>query len=391
MRFALLGNHPDGLEMASALVETGRHQLLAYTDPVDPKLLQRWGPAQRVNDAEEALAIPEVEVVIVAGKPTVRAAQLQRALQSEHHVLCVCPPDQAPESAYQAAMIRDDTGRLLLPLLPEALHPAVLRLAELVRRSPGSEAAASSLGDFQLLELEWSADGQVLEGVEREGWKPAFPGWAILRRLGGEIPELFAFAEQEELLPGQPVVVAGRFEKGGLFRVTLLPGRTTPQQRLVVTGARGRAELLFPLGQEGPALLSWRDETGEPREEYWPRWDPWPTLVSLFETALDRQAGASVAPVLTWEDAIRSLELDDTARRSVVRRRSGTLEYQEASETVGFKGAMTMTGCGLVWLMLLLVILANWFETAKVLILPLLVVFLGLQLLRYLIPQPREP
>src|SRR5436305_1664921 len=33
MRFALLGSHPDGLAMAGALEQTGRHELTAYTTP----------------------------------------------------------------------------------------------------------------------------------------------------------------------------------------------------------------------------------------------------------------------------------------------------------------------------------------------------------------------
>ena len=45
MRFALLGTHPDGIDMACALVETGRHQLVAYTsaEPVPDHILRRWG------------------------------------------------------------------------------------------------------------------------------------------------------------------------------------------------------------------------------------------------------------------------------------------------------------------------------------------------------------
>ena len=80
MLFALLGNHPDGLEMACALVESGRHQLLAYSGPpVAEEYLRRWGPAvKRVGDLEEILADPAVEAVVVAGRPATRPAQLRR-------------------------------------------------------------------------------------------------------------------------------------------------------------------------------------------------------------------------------------------------------------------------------------------------------------------------
>src|SRR5438046_8733446 len=126
MRFALLGLHPDGVELVRFLVESGRHQLLVCTAPlgdVPPGL----AGAQRVNDLEEVLANPAIEVVIVASPAEQRAVHLRRALQSERHVLCVWPPDDTPDIAYEAALIQKDTGCLLLPVLTEGRHPAVPR------------------------------------------------------------------------------------------------------------------------------------------------------------------------------------------------------------------------------------------------------------------------
>ncbi|HZV05912.1 MAG TPA: Gfo/Idh/MocA family oxidoreductase [Gemmataceae bacterium] len=385
MRFALLGDHPDGIDMACALAECGRHRLLAYTAALSTEVLARLGgEARRVSDVEEVLADPAIEVVIVAGHAGVRPAQLRRALQSERHVLCVHPPDQTPEIAYEAAMIRNDTGCVLLPLLPEATHPAIRRLAEFVRRKDGDN---SPIGAFRMLEIERGAQGEVLEGIWIAGHKPSFPGWDILRTLGGEIQEVWAFAEQEELREGEPVLVAGRFEQGGLFHVRLLPHERQPKWRLTAIGSDGRVELLFPLGWNGPAILDWRDAGGEAHEEYWQQWDPWPVLIDTFEqmvAAAPRSAGET--PALRWQDAIRALELDDAARRGVEKRRSSLLEYQEATEEVGFKGTMTLVGCSLLWGVLLLLILSVWWPKLGFLIVPLIVVFLGLQFLRYIVP-----
>lgn len=394
MRFALLGDHPDGVAMACALAESGRHRLVVYTTPLSDKVLRRWGSeVRRVSDVEEVLADPAVEAILVAGHPGVRPAQLRRALQSERHVLCVHPADQTPEIAYEAAMIRNDTGCVLLPLLPETTHPALARLAEFVRGRAGlpkPPEEVSPLGDFRLLIMERGVSGEVLEGVWIAGHKPSFPGWDVLRGVGGEIQEVSAFAEGEELREGEPVLVAGRFERGGLFQVTLLPKEKEPTWRLIAVGSGGRAELLFPLGWDGPACLDWRDAGGEPHEEYWERWDPWPVLVEVFEQAVARTASAKGRPRLAWQDAIRALELDDAARRSVERRRSSTLEYPEATEEVGFKGTMTLVGCSLVWAVLLLLILSVWWPRLGFLILPLLVVFLSLQFLRYFLPRQGE-
>src|SRR5438105_6234755 len=135
MCFALLGDHADGLEMARALANSGRHELAVYSGPaLGMEYLQRWGfKPRRVGDLEEVLADPRIDTVIVAGGPAQRPGQLRRALQSERHVLCVCPVDDSPDLAYEAAMIQADARTVLLPILPEAVHPGFHRLAELAR------------------------------------------------------------------------------------------------------------------------------------------------------------------------------------------------------------------------------------------------------------------
>src|SRR5579875_2355110 len=384
MRFALLGDHPDGVDMACALAECGRHQFVAYTTPLSAEILHRLGSAiRRISDVEEILADPAVEAVIVAGHAGVRPAQLRRALQSERHVLCVYPPDQTPEVAYEAAMICNDTGCVLLPLLPEATHPAIRRLTDFVHRK---DSTNSSIGGFRLLTMEREAEGEVLEGTWSAGHKPSFLGWDILRTIGGEIQEVSAFTQGETLREGEPVLIAGRFEAGGLFHVQLLPHQRQPSWRLRVIGKDGHVELLFPLGWSGPAILDWRDAEGETHEEYWQHWDPWPTLIETFEQMLQRVS--QTRP--NWQDAIRALELDDATRRSVEKRRCSVLEYPEATEEVGFKSTMTLVGCSLLWGVLLLLLLSVWWPALRFLIVPLIVVFLGLQLLRYLVPRPGE-
>src|SRR5581483_7190562 len=95
MHFALLGNHPDGLALSAALVETGRYHLAAYSGPTAgaEELRRRGLTVKPVADVEEVLADPVVEMVIVACGLSSRPGLLRRALQSERHVLCVHPAD----------------------------------------------------------------------------------------------------------------------------------------------------------------------------------------------------------------------------------------------------------------------------------------------------------
>ncbi len=429
MRFALLGTEADGLELARALVATGRHQLLYASARGRDRHLPVG--VRNASDVEEVLADPAVEAVIVAGRLDQRAAMVRRALQSERVVLCLHPADTRPEGAYEAGMIQQDVGQVLLAVMPDAFHPAIARLHALLKEQvnlpipgangllPQAERASEvrlqtaptqpavqvleppavqptiedrplALGKLRLLEAEFRSAGEALLGFEFEGAQPCFPGWDVLRTIGGEVAEVSALAEAEALEPGRPVVVSGRFEHGGLFQITLVPNSQQPSRRFRVVADLGEAELLFPLGLPGPAFLTWSQRGDQPQEVSWDAWDPWPTVVEALEAVLRREPPADAPPALSWQDAIRCLELDDGARRSVGKRRVTAMEYPEATEDVTFKGTMTLVGCAILWAMILLVILSRWVRWLGWGIPPLLLLFLGMQLFRWIIPK-REP
>src|SRR5262245_46111723 len=454
MRFGLLGDHPDGLAMTRALVESGRHQLVVYAGPAaGAEYLRRWGLAPpRVVDLEEVLADPGLDAVIVAATPANRAGVLRRAVQSERHVLCVHPADQRADTAYEAAMIRAETGRLLFPILPEAMHPAVRRLTALLRmpeerrshlevigkRSAAEETAvtaeppprpprsapsvAGSRLQIRLIQVERWATEHVLLDADSVGHKAGLPGWDVLRALGGEVAEVAALAPEEELDENEPLLLSGSFEGGGLFQTALLPRQAHERWSVTVVAPSGSAHLDFPEGWPGPARLSFIDDSGVEHNESFESWDPWPALVEAFESALANSRARQPAPATyaprpnavsehittvvapptvspvppaaspfpTWQDEIRCLELDDAARRSVARRRASTLDYQEATEEASFKGTMTLVGCGLLWTSLMLLILSVWVPWLGWFIAPVFGFFIIMQLLRWVVPPKPE-
>lgn len=383
MRFALLGDHPSGLAVAAALAASGRHELAAFagvgaTPAAGIGMLRSRGlTGKPVGDLEEILADPAIEAVIVASPLAVRPAHLRRALQSERHVLCVHPPDATPDVAYEAALLQGDAKQVLLALLSEPPHPALIRLAGL------TEAKAGLLAAYSVLHVERHARSAIAAEAYAAGAKPTLPDWELLRVVGGEIAEVSAFARDEALDAGEPLLLAGRFESGRLFQATLLPHREAEWVQIRVGGPAGEARLLFPSGLSGPATLCWRLGSEPCREETWPAWDPALEWVEQFEAAL---AAPPAARQVGWKDAIRCLELDDAARRSVSRRRTHTLEFQEVSEEVGFKGTMTLVGCAVLWGILALAVLSAWRPALGWLIVPALAVFLLLQVLRWIIP-----
>src|SRR5262249_34171151 len=156
-----------------------------------------------------------------------------------------------------------DTRQVLLPLLPHALHPGVLRLTELFRNLDGP------LGPLRLIEMTFRSPAVLGEEANSAGPKLSFPGWDILRTVGGEIAEVSAFAAGEEVLPEEPVLLAGRFERGGLFQVTVVPRELERHWQFTLVGSGGRAGLTFPQDWPGPARLRWRDQSGRLHDETW--------------------------------------------------------------------------------------------------------------------------
>jgi hypothetical protein len=250
------------------------------------------------------------------------------------------------------------------------------------------------------LELDWRSGDALPTGSVKGAPVMWFPIWDVLRGVGGEIAEIVAYTDADEATPALPVLLAGRFERGGLLQVTLVPQQAHARWRLTIGGTRGEEELTLSQGWSGPAHLKWRDGTGVTHEDAWSGCDPCAALVAAFESAVVSSVsqpsvpGRPSAPMTgfkpTWQDAIRSLELDDAARRSIERRRATALEYQEATEEASFKGTMTLVGCGLLWGMLVLLILSAWLPRLGWFIVPLLIGFLAMQLLRWIVPKPQS-
>jgi predicted dehydrogenase len=345
-------------------------------------------PSRVIGDIEEILADPMIDTVVVAGDLSQRPAQLRRALQSERHVLCVYPPGDSPDITYEAAMIHSDTGLVLLPLLIGTLHPAIQRLREVLRRP--------SSGTLKLIQWDRGLSKKTKNhNLKSEISESAyFPGWEVLQSLGGPIAEVSAFAEQTARRPDDPLLVAGRFEKGGVFQAILSPHAADETWQLRLTASTLEAELSLYCSEK--ARLTWTDATETRSQEEWSDANPWREMARVFGEAVGRynqkvasgQAGEIVrqpADEVTWQDAIRSAELDDAARRSVERRKACTLDYPEATEEVSFKGTMTLIGCGMLWVMLVLLVLSRWFPVLLVVIVIMLTVFLSLQVLRAIV------
>lgn len=349
MRFALIGDHPNGIAAARALVQSSRHSLVAVLDLPAPDFARA---AVRHHDFEEILADPAVELVIVASKLAERGEHLRRAIQAERDVLCVLPCAAQIDRVYEAALMQSETKRQLLPILPEALHPMFERVQQWRAESK-----------LPLARIQWECPSPQDRGE--------FPRWTVLRRLGGEIAEVTGLAESEKWDGKGTLVVTGRFCDGGLFQIST--GPSIPDERIRLECAN--QTLQFQLTREW-TRLKWNSGAGQTESM---DFDPWPALADELDSQF-----AGRPPRFTWQDAIRWHELDDALQRSVEKRRTETLDYQEISADAGSKGTITLIGCATLWIIVLIFALSIWVPWVRWAVVPLLLGFLGLVLIRML-------
>lgn len=390
MRFALLGDHPAGLELA-AVLDSSRHEVAAYTSRLKDHWTSCWPVARFVGDVEEVLADPSIDGVIVAGRSSLREEQLRRALQAERAVFCVYPPSEKLAAAYEASLIQKDTGALLLPVVVEGLHPVFSRLQELLRNG-------ADVGDLLLVDLEWTGVFGDSPPEDNTGLVQTFPGWFLLQRLLGEITEVSAYALEDSADRRAPFLLSGKSGEGVLFRELFLHDPDRSECRLRVVGKKGNLDVWFPGCWDGPVYLNWVDSHGESRQESWETWDPWQDYLARVDSSLppalpsesNSRHQESGFTFFRWEDCIRAMELDDAVRYSLQKRRTVQIEYPEATEETGFKGTMVLVGCSVMWMALVLLILSQWVPGLGYVTAVLLVLFLLLQGLRYLVTDPQE-
>jgi myo-inositol 2-dehydrogenase/D-chiro-inositol 1-dehydrogenase len=105
------------------------------------------------------------------------------------------------------------------------------------------------------------------------------------------------------------------------------------------------------------------------------------------------------APSPNLHDGTRSMELTEAVVRSLRRGRTVDLHYERISEAASFKSIMTSAGCLILLATLVVLPLAlagpalgfNWTIYIAYLILPILILFTAVQLLRFGIkPEPGE-
>lgn len=367
MRIALVGNHPDGWSLASALESGGSGSVIAVADIVSDDLFPN---AERHSDIDDLVARSDIDLVIIAGPLRRRGPQLRRALQSKCHALCVSIASDQPDLAYEASLIQTETKKMALPIVPSLVHPSVEQMRSwLAQRRNRAENRTSPPTVFV-----WRQTG-----IPPLAGDPLQPDWHLIRNLGGDIAEVVGFSPSDGAEALEPITFSGRFQDGSLLQGLIDPSdrRTGSSLTVRIAGESARLSIsdIHRIQFESDTdSASGSDQTEPTRDQVW--------LQLAGELLASIQTGKPWR--VTWQDEIRVCEWADALHRSLTKRRISTLDYQEINEEVGSKGTLTLIGCGMVWVMLLLAFLAIWQPLVLWGVLPLIGLFLALVIMNWL-------
>ena len=386
MNFALLGDDPAALPLLRAIAGSSEHRLAraALAGPMERAVRELIPEAELHSDWARLLLDRELNSVIVCGT---NAGVLEgaRHIAAAGTALMLLPQaGQGSTFAYELALVRDDTGVLLFPVFPRRVHPLRVRLRERIE--------AGRFGRILHLQMEREHRPARDRGTATMSFAESDHALLLdadlLRDVGGDYDQVTALRSGETPvgIALTTVTLAGPGLPEALWR--LRPAAGEPKWRLTLTGERGTAVL-----SGGGELSEVRLETGDENHVSEPGaavFDVGDELLRQFEQAA---GGAAFRP--DWSDLTRAFEIVDASHRSVRRRRTIDLHFEETSERNQFKSHMAALGCGLLMLTLLGVVVlliagavfiipAGVMQVARVLVFLPLFVFLGLQVLVFL-------
>ena len=348
MKLAILGADAATIELARAALashahtldwvceierhsDTERHGDFAGHGDSDARLRSLAHSARLAEHWESLLDQKLIDAVIVGRAPDEdrRAEQLRKFVQVGMPILVSHPVVDSMLIYYELDMIRRETRSIVLPYLPDRLHPAIARLAAM------AAAEESAIGKAEQMVMERPlgdrSRAQVLAQFARDV--------DLIRAVTGEVSRIGAMgaATAEVSFANLGVQMSG--PSGVLARWSVGPLEGGEAARISLLGVRGKATLHMPAA--GPWTLAIGTGPAEDRGDF-VVWDPARAALAQLAEAV---AGKAVQP--DWVDAARSVELAETIERSLRKGRNVDLHYEEYTEQGTFKGMMTSLGCGL--------------------------------------------
>lgn len=350
LQTGIYGESPHLLSLARVLVADGRFRLVraAATGKYSGELLQAVPGLQLTDDWQE-LPGSGLQAVIICVPPGADSGAIRQLATDIPRVVLLI--DHVPDLTllYELSLIRDDTGVLLLPWLPEL--PAG---AAPVDDSAGTAAEAPLR--FVQVETEYPATGGQNSGFVQRSIveQQLLLDLLLLNRYCGDFSRISAvFSGPETGLVAHATVTLETVRKLPISWTMRAAER--PMWRMQIS--RDAREQRLEAGQRGNTLgeerrLAWNGAAEENSGG-----ENSSAAAIPARLAENRTVAGAADSETDWSRFLRTMETLDATRRSARRGRTVDLHFETTSERSQFKTHMIAVGCGLLTLTLLAVVL----------------------------------
>lgn len=344
MRLGLLGSDPGIADVVAAAVRRGDRVVVACG--VEEGVARACGGPPTAS-WQPLLDAAVCDVVLVGGEgwDADRAEAVRMLVQAGRPLVLAQPLELSMLWAYELDMIRHDTGSLLVPCLPDRLHPFVTRLRDAVI---AGLAGVGGVGAVEAMHLERRmpdrSQARVLAALSRDA--------DLVRAIAGDPARLSTLGGAGD---NAWATLAVGFTGPSLLPVRwqVAPG-AEPGLTIRLQGASGSIVVEAPDDASRP----WTWSSGDVRDSL--AFDRGAAVLGVLDARLAATAATEAPPnAATWNDAARAIELAETVPRSLAKGRAVDLHREEFSEIGTFKGTMASLGCGLIMLALVVVVAAT--------------------------------
>jgi len=346
MNLGLLGFDPSIATVTAAAHRAGVRIAVASDGPVGPipgPPAAASGDQPRRVRWEDLLDPATCDAVLVAasGWTEERAEAVRKLVQAGRTLVLAQPLGLSMLFAYELDMIRRDSGAVLVPILPDRLHPFVPRLRDWIEFRLPSAGVETIILEHR---LSARSKEQVLAAFCRDA--------DLIRVLVGAPTRLSTLGAAEGEAAWATLAVGLTTPARPPVRWQVV-GSDTPGLSITVVASDGTVRIEIPDDTDG-GDAAWR-WTGPEGTETVP-FDRGAAILAVLAARLAGRPDAGDPPAASWDDAARGVELAETVPRSLVKGRGIDLHQEEFTEIGTFKGTMASLGCGIVLLALAVIV-----------------------------------
>jgi hypothetical protein len=347
MRIGLLGCDARMAEVVKAAVHRGDRVVVATG--ITPGLLGGLEiPHSRSWDPLLDATVCDVILVGADGWDESRAEAVRSLVQAGRPLVLAQPLELSMLWAYELDMIRSDTGGLLVPCLPDRLHPFVERMQQAIT---ASLAGVGDNGPAESLLFERRMRDRSRHAVLSQLARDA----DLIRALAGDPARLSTLGAASPETAWNTLAVGFTGPTQVPVRWQVAPG-TQPGLTIRLQTAHGSLSIDAP--DESSQPWTWSGPAGASDADTG-TFDRGAAMLAVLDRRRTGTPDDDGMIAACWADAARAIELAETVPRSLTKGRAVDLHREEFTEMGTFRGTMASLGCGLIMAALFVLVVAT--------------------------------